>query len=333
MKNYDVVGIGNALVDVIVAIDDSFLENTGMPKGSMNLIDIEQSDALYEKLPTGREASGGSAGNTMAGIAALGGNSAYIGKVKDDRFGKVFRHDIRSINVDFDTPYAVNSMDTGKCIVMVHPDTQRTMATFLGAANSLTPDDIDPKIIQAAKIIYMEGYLFDREDAKAAFIKAAEEAHTSDNKTKVSLSLSDPFCVDRHRQSFLHLVEHHIDILFANEEEILSLYQVDNFDDALNRVRGHCQIACLTRGAAGSVIITTDEIINITAVNDVKVIDTTGAGDQYAAGFLYGYTNGFDLKTSGDIGSIMAAEVISHYGARPEIDVKTLIKQRLGFDS
>ncbi len=330
MTNYDVVGIGNALVDVIVDIDDSFLENTAMPKGSMNLVDLEQSNAIYAKLPTGQEASGGSAANTMAGIAALGGNGAYIGKVNDDKFGKIFRNDIRSIDVYFNTPYAINSMDTGKCIVMVHPDTQRTMATFLGAANSLAPNDINPEIIQAAKIVYMEGYLFDPEDAKAAFVKAAEAAHASDNKTKVSLSLSDPFCVDRHRQSFLHLIEHHIDILFANEEEILSLYQTDNFDNALNHVRGHCQIACLTRGEAGSVIVTADEIINIAAINDGKVIDTTGAGDQYAAGFLYGHTNGFDLKTSGDIGSIMAAEVISHYGARPEIDVKILVKQKLG---
>ena len=330
MADYDVVGIGNALVDVIVNIEDHFLEDTGMPKGSMNLVDLDQSDSLYAKLPAGREVSGGSAGNTMAGIAALGAKGAYIGKVRDDQFGDVFRHDVRSIGVDFDTPATTEGMNTGKCIVMVHPDAQRTMATFLGAANKLTPADVDPATIQAAKVVYMEGYLFDPEDAKAAFVKAAEAAHAGNTGTKVSLSLSDPFCVGRHRESFLHLVEHHIDILFANEEEITSLYQTDDFDVAVDQVRGHCDVACLTRGAEGSLIVTAEEVISVPAVPVAQIVDTTGAGDQYAAGFLYGYTQGWDLETSGCVGSIMAGEIISHYGARPEVDVKALVKETLG---
>jgi len=330
MTDYDVVGIGNALVDVIVNIEDSFLEDTGMPKGSMNLVDLDQSDMIYAKLSSGREVSGGSAGNTMAGIAALGGKGAYIGKVRDDQFGKVFRHDIRSIGVDFETPDSTDGINTGKCLVMVHPDAERTMATFLGAANSLTPADVNPATIQAAKVVYMEGYLFDPEDAKAAFVKAAEAAHAGPTGTKVSLSLSDPFCVGRHREAFVHLVEHHIDILFANEEEIMSLYETDDFDAAVADVRGHCEIACLTRGAKGSVIVTADDVISVPAVPVEKVIDTTGAGDQYAAGFLYGYTQGWDLETAGCAGSIMAGEIISHYGARPEADVKALIQETLG---
>lgn len=329
MTAYDVVGIGNALVDVITDIEDGFLGSNDLPKGSMNLVELDRSNALYEQLPPTHEVSGGSCGNTMAGIAALGGKGAYIGKVRDDQFGQVFRHDIRSIGVTFDTPYSTDGMATGKCLVLVSPDAERTMCTYLGAANMLTEADVDEKLIQASKVVYMEGYLFDREDAKRAFVKAAEAAHAG-GVTKVSLSLSDSFCVDRHRESFRHLVENHIDILFANEDELLSLYQVEDFDEAIKLVSGHCELACVTRGAKGSVLISADETVTVPADPVEKVVDTTGAGDQYAAGVLFGLTQGHDLATCGRIGSMMGGEVISHYGARIEADVKAYLPGLVG---
>lgn len=337
MAAYDVVGIGNALVDIITDIEDNFLDENALPKGSMNLMELDQSNALYDKMGAAREVSGGSCGNTMAGLAALGGKGAYIGKVRDDQFGEIFRHDIRSIGVDFDSTPSSEGEATGKCLVLVSPDAERTMCTYLGAANRLTPEDVDPAVIQAGKIVYMEGYLFDREEAKQAFVKAAEAAHAKDRlqvhaadsahaaHTKVSLSLSDSFCVDRHRDSFRHLVANHIDILFANEDELLSLYEVTDFDAAIAQVRKDCQLAAVTRGSQGSVIVTPEELITIPAAAVEKVIDTTGAGDQYAAGVLYGLTQGLPLETCGRIGSMMGAEVISHYGARVEADVKAML--------
>ena len=328
MSRYDLVGIGNALVDVLVSVQDDFLDANGLPKGSMNLVDAGQSDALYDKLPPGVEVSGGSCGNTMAGFAALGGTGAYIGKVHDDALGKIFVHDMKSMGVDCPVPPAEEGPSTGRCLVMVSPDAQRTMATYLGTAVDLGPDDIDAATVQGAKVLYMEGYLFDPEAAKQAFIKAADLAHAAGGK--VSLSLSDPFCVDRHREAFRALVADHIDILFANEDEIKSLYQVADFDEALQQVRGHCEIACLTRSAQGSVVLSGDDvhIIDADPIGD-RLTDTTGAGDQYAAGFLYGYTQGHDLATAGKMASIAAAEVVCHYGARPEAVVRDIIREKL----
>ena len=328
MAEYDLVGIGNALVDVVVEVDDPLLQAEDLPKGGMMLVENAQSDALYDRLPAGMEISGGSCGNTMAAFAQLGGKGSYIGKVRDDQFGSVFRHDMRAMGVAFDTPATTDGPGTGKCLVLVTPDAQRTMVTYLGAASDFTPADVIAETVEAGKVTYMEGYLFDRPAAKDAFVKAADIAHGAGRE--VSLSLSDPFCVERHRESFRALVENHIDILFANEDEIVSLYQADGFDDALQHVRGHCRIACLTRSEKGSVILSGDEVHVVDAEPVDKVVDTTGAGDAYAAGFLFGYTHGRDLYTAGRIGAIAAGEVISHYGARPEANLKDLVAGRLG---
>lgn len=317
---YDLVGIGNALVDVVAQTDDAFLDSNELAKGGMMLVDADQSSALYDRMPPGTESSGGSCANTMAGFAALGGNGAYVGKVRDDQFGAVFRHDMRALGCAFDTAAATDGPATGRCLVLVTPDAQRTMCTFLGAACLLTPADLDKDVIRNGRVTYMEGYLFDQPPAQAAFIEAAETAHAAGRE--VSITLSDGFCVDRHRDAFRDLVEHHVDVLFANEVEICSLYQVGEFDDALQQVRGHCKVACLTRSEKGAVIVSGDEVHVIDAAPVSKVLDTTGAGDQYAAGFLYGYTRGMDLQTSGKIGAITAAEVIQHYGARPEADLR-----------
>ena len=328
MPQYDLAGIGNALVDVVAQTDDAFLEANGLAKGAMTLVDAPSADALYEKMPAGMESSGGSCGNTMAGFAALGGRGAYIGKVSDDQFGGVFRHDMRSIGCAFDTPAAKDGPSTGRCLVLVTPDAQRTMCTYLGAASGLTPADLDKAVLQSAKVVYMEGYLFDQPPAQKAFVHAAEIAHAAGGE--VSVTLSDGFCVDRHRAAFRHLVEAHIDILFANEVEICSLYEVDDFDDALQQVRGHCRVACLTRSEKGAVVLSGDEVHIVDAEPVGQVLDTTGAGDQFAAGFLYGYTQGRDPHSCGRIGAIAAAEVIQHYGARPEADLKALVKNIRG---
>jgi sugar/nucleoside kinase (ribokinase family) len=242
--------------------------------------------------------------------------------------GQVFRHDIRAVGVAFDTLSMVNGAPTARSLIFVSEDAERTMQTYLGACIELGPDDVDPQIIKSSHITYLEGYLWDPQQAKEAFIKAAKVAQQAGRQ--VSLSLSDPFCVDRHRGEFIDLVNSHVDILFANEEEIKSLYQVDSFDAALQHVKGHCEIAALTRGSKGSIIISGDNIHILDAEKVEKVVDTTGAGDAYAAGFLFGYTQGKDLGVCGELGGILAAEIISHYGARPESDLKELVKQTLG---
>ncbi len=326
---YDLLAIGNALVDVLAHASDEFIDEQnkahGMVKGSMTLIDEPRAVELYGAMNAGVESSGGSAGNTMAGFASFGGKGAYIGKVADDQLGEVFRHDMKAQGVKHDTvPLAIGA-PTGRCLILVTPDGQRTMNTFLGASVELGPDDVDPDLVASAKITYLEGYLFDRPQAKQAFIKAGEIAHAAGHR--VSLTLSDPFCVDRHRADFLDLVENHVDILFANEDEIMSLYEVDTFEQAAKIVAGKCEIAALTRSEKGSVIIAGDEFIEIPADTSVKVVDTTGAGDQYAAGFLYGFTQGMDLRTCGALGTLSATEVISHMGPRPEMDYADLIKK------
>jgi len=324
----DVVGIGNAIVDVLAHADDRFLEDQGLAKGAMTLIDATEAETLYAAMGPGIEVSGGSAANTMAGIASLGGKGAFFGKVRDDQLGEVFRHDIRAIGVQFETAPATDGPSTARCLIFVTPDAQRTMQTYLGASVELGPDEVEEDTVKAAQITYLEGYLWDPPEAKAAFVKAAETAHAAGRK--VALSLSDSFCVDRHRAEFRDLVDGHIDVLFANEDEILSLYDVPDFDGALQEVRGKCDIACLTRSAKGSVLVQGDEVHIVDAVPVAKVVDTTGAGDLYAAGVLFGLSNGYELATAGRIGAICAGEVIGHMGARPEVPLDRLVKQKLG---
>jgi sugar/nucleoside kinase (ribokinase family) len=319
---FDVTAVGNAIVDVLAKADDAFLAEQKLPKGAMNLIDAATAERLYSLMGPGVEASGGSAGNTMAGIAALGGRAAYIGKVADDQLGQVFTHDIRAIGVTYDTAPLQNGLPTARCLILVTPDAQRTMQTFLGATTQLGPEDVNMDYITSSSVLYLEGYLWDQPRAKQAMRDAAIAAQKAGVKT--SFTLSDSFCVGRYRDEFIELVNNHIDILFANEQEILSLYQVESFDAALQHVRGHCEIAALTRSEKGSVIVRGNEVHVIDAVPGVHVVDTTGAGDAYAAGFLYAYTRGFDLATCGRLGGAMAAEVISHVGPRPVSDVKAL---------
>jgi sugar/nucleoside kinase (ribokinase family) len=318
----DVVGIGNAIVDVIAHADDEFLERHGLTKGAMRLIDSGEAESLYAVMGPGVEVSGGSAGNTMAGIASLGGRGAYVGKVRDDQLGGVFRHDITAIGVRFDTPAAAGGPATARCLILVTPDAQRTMNTFLGASVLLGPAEIDEELIASASITYLEGYLFDPPHAKEAFRKAAAAAHRAGRK--VALSLSDAFCVDRHRVEFRELVERHVDILFANEAEICSLFEAASFDEAAAGVHGLVEVAALTRSEKGSVIVTPRERHAVPAARVERVVDTTGAGDLYAAGFLYGLTHGKDLLSCGRLGSLCAAEVIAHVGARPEAPLKDL---------
>jgi sugar/nucleoside kinase (ribokinase family) len=324
MKNarFDVTAIGNAIVDVLARADDALLATHNLAKGAMSLIDTETAERLYGIMGPGTERSGGSAGNTAAVIAGLGGRVAYIGKVADDQLGEVFTHDIRAIGVTYDTSPLTGGLPTARSLIFVTPDAQRTMQTYLGATTQLGVEDVNMDYITSSKVLYLEGYLWDQPRAKKAMRDAAIKAHEAG--VKVSLTLSDAFCVARFRDEFLDLAEKHVDILFANESEILSLYQVDRFDDALQRVRKHCEIAALTRSEKGSVVVNGDEVHVIDAEKGVKVVDTTGAGDAYAGGFLYGYTQGYDLATCGRLGGLMAAEVISHMGPRPEADLKKL---------
>jgi sugar/nucleoside kinase (ribokinase family) len=318
----DVVGIGNAIVDVFSAADDALLARLGLQKGAMTLIDTARSEQLYRAMGPGKEVSGGSAANTLAGVASFGGKAGFIGKVADDQLGAIFRHDIRAIGVVFDTPPSPDGPPTARSLIFVTPDAQRTMQTYLGACVELTPEDIDPALVASAKVLYMEGYLYDPPQAKQAFIKAASLAHQAGRK--VSLTLSDGFCVDRHRAEFRQLVREHVDLLFANEAEIQSLWEVDSFDAALQATRGACEMAALTRSAKGSLIVAGDEVHVIDAAPLSKLVDTTGAGDLYAAGVLHGYTQGLPLAACGRLGSLAAAEIISHYGARPETSLRDL---------
>lgn len=313
---YDLVGIGNAIVDIIGRCDDAFLSKHGLDKGRMHLIDAKQADNLYAAMGPGTERSGGSAANTIAGFASFGGRGGFIGRVADDQFGKVFAHDIRAIGVAYDTPPGKSGAPTALCLIFVTPDGERTMNTFLGASTELGTGEVDAALISAAKVTYLEGYLFDKPEAKQAFRTAAELAAKAGRKT--ALTLSDAFCVDRHRDDFRKLVDDGVDILFANETEITALFEVNSFDEAVTAVRGACEIAVLTRSADGSMIVTANEIIEVRPEPVAQVVDVTGAGDLYAAGFLYGLTRELPLAACGRLGSIAAAEVISHIGARPE---------------
>jgi sugar/nucleoside kinase (ribokinase family) len=321
-RRFDVTAIGNAIVDVLARADDALLAKHNLAKGAMSLIDTDTAERLYGIMGPGTERSGGSAGNTAAVIAGLGGRVAYIGKVADDQLGEVFSHDIRAIGVTYDTPPLKGGLPTARSLIFVTPDAQRTMQTYLGATTQLGSEDVNMDYITSSKVLYLEGYLWDQPRAKKAMREAAIKAQQAG--VKVSLTLSDAFCVARFRDEFIDLAEKHVDILFANETEILSLYQVDRFDDALQHVRKHCEIAALTRSEKGSVVVNGDEVHVIDAEKGVTVVDTTGAGDAYAGGFLYGYTQEYDLATCGRLGGLMAAEVISHMGPRPEADIKKL---------
>jgi len=322
-KKIDVAGIGNAIVDVLVSMDDGFLKKEGIAKGSMNLIDAQRAKDLYSKLPPATEASGGSAANTIACLASFGGQGAYLGKVRDDQLGEIFTHDIRSMGVQFPTAPAKSGPDTARCIVIVTPDAERSLNTFLGACVNFGPDDVDEAVVKAAKVTYMEGYLFDPPAAKEAFYKAADLAHRAGNQ--VSLSLSDPFCVDRYRDEFRAFIKDHVDILFANEDEIKSLYQTDNFSEAAHQVADECAIAALTRGPKGSRVVKGQRHVEVAAQPVEKLVDTTGAGDSYAAGYLFGHTRGMPVEDCARLGHIAAAEIVSHFGARPSVPLATLV--------
>lgn len=321
-RRFDVVGIGNAIVDVISHADDAFIARHGLNKGAMTLVDEARSEALYAAMGPGIESSGGSAANTMAGVASFGGRAAYIGKVRADTLGDVFAHDIRATGVAYDVPPGASGPPTARCLILVTPDAQRTMNTFLGISALLGPDDVDEELVASAAVTYCEGYLWDVEVAKQAMRKAMRIAHEAGNR--VAFALSDGFCVDRHRPEFLELLDGAVDVLFANESEICSLYEVGSFEAALERVRGHCELACLTRSEKGSVLVTGDEEHVVPADPVARVVDSTGAGDLYAAGVLHGLTTGLDLPSCGRLGSLAAAEVISHLGARPQVPLSEL---------
>ena len=324
--NLDLVGIGNAIVDVLSKTDDVFLESNRINKGTMTLIEADQAEALYAKMGPGMEVSGGSAANTVAAFASMNGTAGYIGKLANDQLGQVFRHDIKAHGVEFNTPALTDGPPTARCLILVTPDAQRTMCTFLGACVWIAPSDLDEEMIKSAKVTYLEGYLYDRPRAKQTFKKASEIAHAAGKK--VSLSLSDPFCVERHRAEFVDLVKNDVDILFANEAEIMSLYDTHHFDEAVAQAREACEIAVITRSAKGSLVLTPTNTFEIKAEPVTQVVDTTGAGDMYAAGFLYGYTRAKSLAECGRIGSISAAEVLAHMGARPQSSMKKLLQEK-----
>ena len=320
----DVVGIGNAIVDVVAPADDALLAEENLPKGSMTLIDAARAEALRARMGPALEVCGGSAANTMVGVARLGGAAGYVGKVRDDAAGAVFRRDIEAAGVRFPTPAAKDGAATACCLIFVTPDAQRTMNTHLGACVELGPADIDPDFIARAGLLYMEGYLWDPPAAKQAFRKALGIAHGAGGR--VCLSLSDRFCVERHRAELRALAANHVDVLFANEEEAMALYEVESFDDALAAAHTDCAVAVLTRGAQGSVVAGAGAVHTIAAAPVARLVDTTGAGDLYASGFLSGLARGFDLARCGRLAALTAGEIIGHMGARPEADIAPFVE-------
>ncbi|RZJ03589.1 MAG: adenosine kinase [Brevundimonas sp.] len=330
---YDVCAVGNAIVDVLAPCDPAFLDAQGLTPGSMQLVDAAQSAALYAAMKPGVEASGGSAGNTVAGVGAFGGRAAYVGKVADDTLGGVFSHDIRAAGVAFDTPPlkdgAAAGLATGVCMINVTDDGQRTMCTFLGAANQLEPEDIDADLIAASEILYLEGYLFDPAPARAAFEAAAAAAHAAGRK--VAITLSDTFVVARWRAELLAFIETSADIVFANEAELIALFDsphgTPGFKEASEELARRVAVAAITRGAEGSVILSGDQVVAVAAFPVDKVLDTTGAGDQYAAGVLLGLARGLSFEDAGKLGSLAAAEVIAHWGPRPMTSLEALARK------
>ena len=323
----DALTIGNALVDVLATVDEGFLVRENIVKGSMNLVDIKRSKHLHSLVNSRTEMSGGSAANTAYGLASLGGKAGFIGKISADRLGDSFSHDLDSVGVKFFPGVTCETEDTGRCLIVVTPDGNRTMNTFLGAASLLDAADISKTAVQSAAVVFLEGYLFDKDAAKEAFRTAAEYAHAADRK--VALTLSDSFCVDRHRADFLALVKNDIDILFSNEDELKALYQVDSINDGLHQLRDNCEFAAVTRNEHGSVVIDGDEVVIIDAEPVESVVDATGAGDMYAAGFIYGFVRGKPIEQCGKIGSIVASEVITHMGPRPLVPLTTVVPKSL----
>jgi len=322
-SRYDVLGIGNAIVDVIARAEDDFLVAHGMHKGTMALIDQKRAEKIYRAMGPATESSGGSAANTIVGVASFGGRAAFVGKVKNDELGQAFTHDIRAARVAFDTKPATVGPSTARCYIMVTPDGERTMNTFLGAAQDLHPKDIDEAAIAASAVVYLEGYLWDPPHAKEAFVKAADIAHKSGRR--VALTLSDAFCVDRYRAEFLNLIRKGtIDILFANERELHSLYETSDFDTAVKQLRADARLAVVTRSEKGCVVVARDGVEAVQAMPIEKVVDVTGAGDLFAAGFLVGHSHGKDHRTAARLGALAAAEVIQHIGARPAVSLKAL---------
>ena len=320
-RQYDVVGIGNAIVDVIAKASDRFVTDQGLVKGSMALISQDRAEELYQLMGPGIEASGGSVANSVAGVASFGGSAAFVGKVADDTLGQVFAHDIRAAGVAFAPNPATGGPRTGRSLVLVTPDAQRTMNTHLGVSALLEPSDIDPELVQRGNILYCEGYLWDVESAKQA-IRSAMEISLGAGNT-VALSISDPFCVERHHQEFLDLIDGPVEILFANEAELEALYG-GSFEESVEVVRSRVGLGCLTRGEMGSVLVSGDQTVELAAY-PVDVVDTTGAGDQYAAGVLFGVARGFSLAQAGRLGVEAASEVISHVGPRPEVPLSSFL--------
>ena len=323
----DALTIGNALVDVLATVDEGFLVRENIVKGSMNLVDIKRSKHLHSLVNSRTEMSGGSAANTAYGLASLGGKAGFIGKISADRLGESFSHDLDTVGVKFFPGVTCETEDTGRCLIVVTPDGNRTMNTFLGAASLLDAADISKTAVQSAAVVFLEGYLFDKDAAKEAFRTAAEYAHAAGRK--VALTLSDSFCVDRHRADFLALVKNDIDILFSNEDELKVLYQVDSINDGLHQLRDNCEFAAVTRNEHGSVVIDGDEVVIIDAEPVESVVDATGAGDMYAAGFIYGFVRGKPIEQCGKIGSIVASEVITHMGPRPLVPLTTVVPKSL----
>ncbi len=323
---YDVLGIGNAIFDVLVRAGDEFLQAQGMDKGSMALIDEGRAAAIYSAMGPATEMSGGSAANTIVGVADFGARAAYVGKVKNDQIGQLYVHDIRAAKVAFDTPAAADGPATGCSYILVTPDGERTMNTYLGAAQNLSPADIDPAQIAASSIVYLEGYLWDPKEAKDAFLKASKIAH--ENGRSVALTLSDAFCVGRYRDEFLDLIRSRtVDLVFANEAELQSLYETNDFDKALVQLRNDAKLAVVTRSEKGCVVASNDSTVAVPAFPIEKVVDTTGAGDLFAAGFLFGLVRGVNHEQAGRLGTLAAAEIIQHLGARPQTSLKALAQK------
>lgn len=325
-KKFQVVGIGNAMVDILSHTKDEFLVENGVEKGIMQLIDMDRAVELYGHMGPAQEVSGGSAANTIAGIAALGGTTAYVGKVKDDQLGAIFAHDLRAQGAVYETPLAANEpgAETGRCMVLVTPDGERSLNTYLGWSEFLGPDDIDETMMADAEWLYLEGYRFDGPDSKAAFAKAIAASKAAGGR--ISLTLSDPFCVDRHREDFLELIRDHVDLLFCNVHEMQAMYPADTLEASMQLAAAETDIVACTASEDGAYILSDGQKEHAHA-NSVDIVDGTGAGDLFASGFLYGLTSGFDMLTCGRMGCVAAAEVISHIGARPESDLMELFKE------
>jgi len=321
--SFDVVGIGNALVDVLAHHDDEFLARYGMTKSKMELIDADRAEQLYPALGQSLEMSGGSAANTIAGVASFGGKAAFLGRVFDDSLGEVFAHDLQASGVFFRSKPATEGPRTGRCLIVVTPDAHRTMNTYLGAASFFCTQDVDAELVSSAKVTFLEGYLFDRPESKEAYWAATDVAHKAGRK--VALTLSDLFCVERHRADWVDLVRDRVDILFANEHEAMALWECDDIPSAVERARENVEIGCITCGPEGSIVVSGDETYKVAAEPVDHLIDTTGAGDLYAAGFLYGFTQGRGLPESGRLGSIAASAVLGHMGARPGLSLAQLL--------